>query len=203
MTSRYDQSVTDATFDIIPATVERWSDVAELLGGSGAIGCWCQPWRGTDAEGRARGETRPDTLRRHLADDDPPPGFLAYLDGMAVGWAGVATRATAPRLMRSGTIPAVDDLPVWSIGCFRVRAGLRRRGVSTALLAGVVDAARRAGAPGVEAYPIDPAGRRVEVAAAFVGIASTFDAAGFQRVGVTTAQSAGLPRLIVRLIFDD
>jgi len=73
------------------------------------------------------------------------------------------------------------------------------QGIASALLAGVVEAARAAGAPGVEAYPIDPAGRRVDAGFAFVGIASMFDAAGFRRVQVTEARSAGLPRLLVRL----
>ncbi|MBW3609751.1 MAG: GNAT family N-acetyltransferase, partial [Actinobacteria bacterium] len=104
---------------------------------------------------------------------------VAYLDGEAVGWVGVAVRTDTPRLVNSRTIPSVDDLPVWSIGCFRVRPGFRRRGVARALLKAVVVAARDARAPAVEAYPIDPEGRRVEVGAGFVGIASMFDAAGF------------------------
>ena len=65
-------------------------------------------------------------------------------------------RTETPRLVSSRTIPTIDDLPVWSIGCFRILPGYRRRGVARALLHGVVDAAREAGAPGVEAYPIDP-----------------------------------------------
>ncbi len=105
--------------------------------------------------------------------------------------------------MSSRTIPAVDDLPVWSIGCFRIHPGYRRRGIASALLDGVVEAARRAGAPGVEAYPIDPEGRRMEVGAGFVGMASMFDAAGFRRVLVTEAKSGGLSRLLVRLDFTD
>ncbi len=72
----------------------------------------------------------------------------------------------------------------------------------TALLRGVVEAARAAGAPGVEAYPIDPAGRRVDVGFAYVGLASMFDAVGFRRVLETGARSAGLPRLLVRLDFN-
>lgn len=132
-------------------------------------------------------------------EHDPPPGFVAYLGGEPVGWVGVGVRTETPRLMRSRTIPLVDEQPVWSIGCFRIRPGFRRRGVATALLDAVVDAARAAGAPGVEAYPIDPQGRRVEVGAGFVGIASMFDAAGFRRVLVTDGHSGGLPRHLVRL----
>lgn len=184
---------------IFPATVDRWSDVSELLDASGERGCWCQAWRGRDAIARAADESRPATLRRQMADGPPPPGYLAYLDGVPVGWVGIGVRTETPRLVRSRTIPAIDDLPVWSIGCFRIRPGYRRRGIATALLDGVVDAARRAGAPGVEAYPIDAGGRRVDAGFAYVGLASMFDAAGFHRVLVTDATSARLPRLLVRL----
>ncbi|HSH22380.1 MAG TPA: GNAT family N-acetyltransferase [Candidatus Caenarcaniphilales bacterium] len=188
---------------IVPTTPDRWSDVAALLDGDGEGGCWCQAWRGKDEVARATAESRPQTLRRQMEEADPPPGYIAYLDGVPVGWVGVSVRAKTPRLLRSRTIPAVDDQPVWSIGCFRIRPGYRRRGVATALLAGVVNAARRAGAPGVEAYPIDPERRRVDVGFAFVGIASMFDAAGFRRVQATSAHSAGLTRLLVRLDFDE
>lgn len=188
-----------APLEIVPATVDRWADVTDVLDGSGEQGCWCQAWRGKDATARSDREPRPDTLRRQMGAGSPPPGYNAYLGGVAVGWVGVAIRTDTPRLVNSRTIPAIDDLPVWSVGCFRIRPGYRRRGVAKALLDGVVEAARRAGAPGVEAYPIDPEGRRVEVGAGFVGIASMFDAAGFRRVLVTDAKSGHLPRLLVRL----
>lgn len=184
---------------VLPATLERWDDVASLLGGDGEIGCWCQAWRGLDAKHLSGGRSRPKLLRDQMEKAFPPPGFVAYIGEEPVGWIGVGIRADTPRLLHSRTIPAVDDQPVWSIGCFRIRPGHRRRGIATALLAGVIDAARAAGAPGVEAYPIDPAGRRVEVGAGFVGIASMFDAAGFERRLVTNATSGGLPRLLVRL----
>lgn len=185
--------------EIVPATLDRWTDVEDLLGVSGEAGCWCQAWRGTDAAAKARGETRVDVVRRQAAEDGPAPGFIGYVDGVPVGWVGVGVRTETPRLVSSRTIPAVDDSPVWSIGCFRVRTGFRRQGVARALLDAVVTAAREAGAPGVEAYPIDPGGHRVGVGAAFVGIASMFDAAGFRRVVETDAVSGGLPRILVRL----
>ncbi|HEX2221437.1 MAG TPA: GNAT family N-acetyltransferase [Candidatus Limnocylindria bacterium] len=185
--------------EIVPATADRWADVAQLLDDAGEHGCWCQAWRGTDAKALSGGKSRSQLLREQMEGGPPAPGFVAYLDGEPVGWVGVGVRTETPRLMRSRTIPAIDDLPVWSIGCFRIRPGYRRRGIARALLDGVVEAARRAGAPGVEAYPIDPEGRRVEVGAGFVGIASMFDAAGFRRVLVTDAHSGHLPRLLVRL----
>ncbi len=194
-------AVTADTIEIRPATLDRWDDVRLILDADGETGCWCQSWRGVDAIARASGETRPETLRRQL-QADPPPGYLAYLDGEPVGWVGVSVRTSTPRLVGSRTIPAIDDRPVWASGCFRIRGGYRRRGVAAALLDGVVEAAERAGAPGVEAYPIDPAGRRVDVGFAFVGIASMFDRAGFRRVLETGARSANLPRVLVRLDFE-
>ncbi len=185
--------------EIVPATEDRWSDVSALLDASGEAGCWCQAWRGHDAKALSGGRSRPELLRDQMRGAPPAPGYVAYLDGVPVGWVGVAVRTETPRLRHSRTIPAVDDLPVWSIGCFRIRPGYRRRGIAKALLTGVVDAARAAGAPGVEAYPIDPQGARVEVGAGYVGIASMFDAAGFRRLLITDAKSGGLPRHLVRL----
>jgi GNAT superfamily N-acetyltransferase len=185
--------------EIVPATAARWSDVTQLLVASGEHGCWCQAWRGHDAKARSGGKSRPELLQEQMRGGPPPPGYLAYLDDVPVGWVGVAVRTETPRLVNSRTIPAIDDLPVWSIGCFQIRPGYRRRGIAGALLRGVVEAARAAGAPGVEAYPIDPAGRRVDSGFAYVGIASMFDAAGFRRVLVTDAKSASLPRILVRL----
>lgn len=187
---------------IRPATLDRWDDVRLLLDGDTERGCWCQAWRGLDTKARSGGRSRPELLRQQMAAGPPAPGYLAYIDGEPAGWVGVGVRTDLPRLAASRTIPTIDDLPVWSIGCFRVRPGFRRRGVAKALLDGVVADARRAGAPGVEAYPIDPPpGRRVEVGAAYVGIASMFDAAGFRRVLVTDGHSGRLPRLLVRLDF--
>jgi len=189
----------DATLEIVRATPDRWSDVEELLGVSGEGGCWCQAWRGTDAKSISGGSSRPELLRDQMGGEPPAPGYIAYLGAVPVGWIGVSVRTETPRLMGSRTIPAIDDLPVWSIGCFQISPGYRRRGIAKALLNAVVWAAQAADAPGVEAYPIDPEGQRVEVGAGFVGTASMFDAVGFRRVLVTDGHSGRLPRLLVRL----
>jgi GNAT superfamily N-acetyltransferase len=194
-----------ATTDIrvVPATPERWPDVETMLGGDLDKGCWCQAWRGRDEIARQAGESRPETLRRQVENDFPPPGYLAYIGDEVVGWCGVSVRTRTPRLINSRTIPRIDDKPVWSIGCFLIRVGHRRKGVATALLSAVIEAAREAGAPGVEAYPIDPVGRRANANFAFVGLASMFDRAGFRRVRSTDAHSDGLPRLLVRLDLEE
>lgn len=192
-----------ARIEVVPATPERWDDVAAILGGHGERGCWCQYWRRSSGDYRALG---PGGGRRALHDRLgrwPVPGALAYLDGVPVGWCGIGPRTEMERLARSRTIPTVDDRPVWSIVCFLVRVGYRRRGVARALLDGAVMYARAEGAVGLEAYPIDPAGERVDVAFAYVGTTSMFEAAGFRRVLETASRSAGRPRWLMRLDLEE
>ena len=192
---------TARTIEVVPATLERWADVETILGGNGDVGCWCQAPRGRAVGyGASEPGARREALREQL-EEDPPAGMLAYVDGEVAGWCGFGPRPRLPRLERSRTIPKIDDQPVWSVLCFNIRVGYRRRGVAAALLAGVVDYARRSGAPGVEAYPIDPEGGRVDVGFGYVGVTPMFDKLGFVRVVETTAHSDRRPRILMRLMF--
>jgi GNAT superfamily N-acetyltransferase len=192
---------TDAiAIEVVPATPERWADVVTLLGGNGDKGCWCQAPRGRAVGfGKAAPGSRRHALRTQVEHDDPPPGLLAYVDGEVAGWCGFGPRPELPRLVHSRTIPAIDDQPVWSILCFNIRVGYRRQGVAAALLDGVLELARRSGAPGVEAYPIDPEGGRVNANFGYVGITTMFEKAGFRRVLETSARSDNRPRILMRL----
>jgi GNAT superfamily N-acetyltransferase len=138
------------SLEVRPATC--FADVATVLGPRSpqATVCWCLSHR-LDAKankalvGPARGAYVEELTRRPVA-----PGVLAYEgDGTVVGWAAVAPRAELP-FARSRKIPHVDDLPVWSVWCFRVRPGHRGRGVAHALLDGAVAFAGEHGAPAVE-----------------------------------------------------
>jgi hypothetical protein len=113
--------------EVVPATADRWADVVTLMGGNGDKGCWCQAPRGRAVGyGSSQPGARREALRSQL-EEDPPPGMLAYLDGDIAGWCGFGPRPNLPRLERSRTIPKIDDLAVWSILCFNVRVGYRRR----------------------------------------------------------------------------
>lgn len=193
---------------VVPATPGHWPDIQELFAHTP---CWCQYWRVSASEyGRASKDQlfehwlaeRKNALRGQL-EHPTPPGVIAYLEGQIVGWCGFGVRQELERLVRSRTIPAVDDRPVWSIVCFLVRPGYRQRGVARALLHGAVECAREHGAPALEAYPVDPSGKpdgkRIDPSSAYVGTISMFEKDGFQRVIETSAHSAGLPRWLVRL----
>jgi GNAT superfamily N-acetyltransferase len=184
--------------DIHPATAERWPDLCAMLHPGDGPGCWCLAWRLPSGEFSGAGAAEREARMRALVAGDPAPGLLAYVDGAPVGWCNVGPRAAMGRLVRSRTIPAVDELPVWSVVCFVVRAGYRRRGVAQALLDGAVEYARAHGAPAVEGYPVDPAGERINVSSAYVGTVGMFRRAGFEVVAETSATSARLTRWVMR-----
>jgi GNAT superfamily N-acetyltransferase len=164
-----------------PLTPDRWRAFEDLFGRQGACnGCWCMYWRiGSAYHRRPRGENR--AAFRRLVKRGPPPGLLAFDGDRAVGWCQLTPRGALPWLDRSRLLRRVDDAAVWSISCFYVRRGYRRRGVTAALIAAAVKMARRAKAPALEAYPIDQAAPK-STSNLFTGVASTFSRAGFETV---------------------
>jgi GNAT superfamily N-acetyltransferase len=122
---------------------------------------------------------------------------LAYEGSEVVGWAAVAPRVELP-FARSRKIPHVDDLPVWSVWCIRVRPGHRGKGISHRLLEGAVDYARSQGAPAVEGYPVDNRGAKVDLTTAYVGTRGVFERAGFAKAADTQAMPGGFPRVLMR-----
>ncbi|WP_460708188.1 GNAT family N-acetyltransferase [Myceligenerans halotolerans] len=183
--------------EVRPATV--FEDVRTLVGPKrpDASVCWCLSYRiGSALNAQLRGPARGECVAELMRDG--PLGVLAYDDGEPAGWAAVAPRA-ATSFARSRKIPHLDDLPVWSLWCIRVRPGHRGRGLSHALIAGAVDHARDQGAPAVEAYPVDNRGEKVDLTMAYVGTRRAFEAAGFEHAADTTSVLAGFPRVLMRL----
>jgi GNAT superfamily N-acetyltransferase len=185
--------------EVHPATPDRWPDVLTIFGGPGINHCWCQYWRLTSTDFSRTDFPERESLLRSATEQEPAPGMIAYLDGEPCGWLGFGPRAQMGRLVRSRTIPKLDDTPVWSVFCFLVRVGYRRKGVGRALLDGLIEYAREQGAVSLEAYPVDTGGRRIQGTAAYVGTTGTFEVAGFRRVLETDARSDHLPRWLMRL----
>ncbi len=176
-----------------PLTETLWPAFEDLMSDSGgpAGRCWCMAWRvGPSYRRRSAAENRSDFLAVVAAG--PPPGLLAFSDddddddadddaddGRAVGWCQVTPRSAVPALERPWRVRPVDDVPVWAITCFYIRKGHRRQGVTSALISAAVEFAREAGAPAVEAYPLDGA---VSPSSTSTAYASTFLRAGFREV---------------------
>jgi GNAT superfamily N-acetyltransferase len=187
------------SIEVHPATLKRFDDVRTMVGPKrdDANVCWCLSHRlpakeNRSLEGPARGEYVEALTRRRVA-----PGVLAYDGDEVVGWAAVAPRADI-QFARSTRIPHVDDLPVWSIWCLRVRPGHRGKGISHPLLEGAVEYARSKGAPAVEGYPVDNRGEKVDLTMAYVGTRAVFEAAGFTLASATDSVSGGFPRVLMR-----
>ena len=169
--------------EIRPLSAELWPAFEELFGANGACGgCWCMVWRVQSKEWDARKGSRNKQSMRRLVKAGPPPGVLAIAGGKAVGWCAVAPRSDYVRLETSRAMRPVDDEPVWSVSCFFIARGFRRKGLSVKLLRGAVDLARKHGAKIVEGYPVIPSKDKVPDVFAWTGMLATFEKAGFREV---------------------
>jgi GNAT superfamily N-acetyltransferase len=149
----------------------------DLFGEKGACsGCWCMYWRIGAAYRKRPSELNREDFRK-IVDTGPPPGLLAFDGDQAVGWCQLTPRDDLPRLDRVWRLRRIDEVPVWSISCFYIRIGYRRRGVTSALIDAALKTARKAKAPAVEAYPLDA---DLTPSASGTGFASTFLRAGFK-----------------------
>ena len=185
-----------AALTVKPLTPARWDDLVALFGKNGACGgCWCMFHRQTGPEYEAgKGARNRAALRRRVAAGQVP-GLIGYLDGEPVAWAAVEPRTNYARLMRSRKLLPADQ-PVWSVPCFFVRRGFRKRGLAAQMLRAAAAHATRRGARIVEGYPMDTA-RQTAAAFAYPGVASTFVKCGFTEVARRSA-TRPVMRLAVR-----
>ncbi|GAA1893047.1 GNAT family N-acetyltransferase [Lapillicoccus jejuensis] len=192
------------TWETHPVTPDRFEDFADVINPNRrATHCWCLSHRLRLAEIEELGGDGPDARERaarSLCAREVAPGVVAYRDGTPVGWANVGARTDIPRLVHSTRIPAVDDVPVWSVICVVVRGGWRRQGVAGQVIEGAVAFAAEHGAPAVEAYPVDAEGGRIDTTMAFVGTRAMFERVGFEVVGTTDAVASRRPRLRMRRV---
>jgi GNAT superfamily N-acetyltransferase len=145
-------------------------------------------WRIGSAYRKQAHETNKAEFQRIVAKG-PPPGLIAFDGELAVGWCQLTPREVLPWLDRSWV--RIDVRPVWSISCFYVRIGYRRRGITAALLQAAVKVAEAGGAAALEAYPLD---RSLSPSSTSTGFVSTFKRAGFKVVAHRTP-----PRPVMRL----
>ena len=166
-----------------PLTSKNWHDLEILFGPKGACaGCWCMYWRlRRSVWENQNGEKNRRALQKIVESGDPT-GVLAYDGQKPVGWCAVAPRQDFVVLENSRILKPVDDQPVWSLPCFFVAKKYRRRGVTSQLLQGAVEYARKHGAQIVEGYPQDPKSATMVDVFAWTGFVSAFKKAGFKEV---------------------
>jgi GNAT superfamily N-acetyltransferase len=168
-----------AHLTIRPLTPDLWPALEDLFGKNGACnGCWCMYWRiGAAYKNTPRNQNK--AAFHEIVKHGPPPGLVAFDGDLAVGWCQLTPRDEVPWLDRAWRLKRVDQVPVWSLSCLYVRIGYRRQGVTSALIAAALKAAKRAGAVALEAYPLDAT---KTPSASGTGYASTFARAGFKTV---------------------
>ena len=193
-----------AKVDVRPVTAERWTDMVELFGPSGASsGCWCMWFRVPPKVYSANGNRGNRAAMEQRVANDEVPGLLAYEDGKPVGWVSVAPRLEYERIAGPPERAPASDAAVWSVVCYFIQPGRRGEGIGRALLAAAIDFARSRGAKVLEAYPVDR-DRPISNGDAFTGVRSLFAKAGFSEVGrfdrwaAVPAVSGPEPKRLVR-----
>lgn len=174
---------------IRPLTASRWPDFEKLMGPRGGMGgCWCMWWRLPRKRYETQKGSRNKSAMRRIVKAGPPPGVLAYAGREAVGWCALAPRQDYVALENSRVLAPPDTTdtaqPVWSVVCFYIAKPWRRKGVSTALLRGAAEFARKRGARILEGYPVDPQPGKVAsmLPWAYTGLPQTFQRAGFGEI---------------------
>lgn len=164
---------------IRPLTPDLWPALEDLFGKNGACnGCWCIYWRVGSAYRKNPPEKNKSAFRE-VVKRGPPPGLIAFDGDKAVGWCQLTPRDALSWLDRHWRLKRGDEVPVWSLSCFYVRIGYRKKGVTSALIEAALKAAKRAKAPALEAYPLDA---DKTPSASGTGYATTFKRAGFRVV---------------------
>jgi len=155
-------------------TIDLWPALEELFGNKGACnGCWCMYWRiGSNYHKRSRDLNKKEF--KSIVKKGPPPGLIAFVDNVAVGWCQLTTKSSLPWLEKN--YGHDNDPGIWCISCFYVKNGFRKNGVTSALVEYAVKLAKRSKAKLIEAYPRDSN-------SSFTGYLSTFTNAGFEVAG--------------------
>jgi GNAT superfamily N-acetyltransferase len=165
---------------IHPLSPERWPDLEKLFGPRGACGgCWCMCWRlSSKAFRAASGEANRKAFAK-IVKGGAVPGLLAYDVGEPVGWCAVAPREAYKRLETARTLKPIDDQPVWSVSCFFIGKGHRRKGLTVKLLEAAKKHVKQQGGTLLEGYPVVPKGDAVDTFA-WNGLLGAFEKAGFE-----------------------
>jgi GNAT superfamily N-acetyltransferase len=198
---------------IVPANEASWADLKAIFGTTEQGRCSCQRFKtkGWFWE-QATDEGRRQSFRDQVNCDDPDAtsttGLVAYLnepngEQEPVGWVAVEPRTEYPRILslrRTWTGREGEDKnddSVWSVTCFVVRQGYRKRGITYALAAATIGYAKANGASAVEGYPmITQPGKEVTWGELHVGARQVFEEAGFTQVAHPTPR-----RVVMRVDF--
>lgn len=167
-----------------PVTKDNWNKFVALFGNRGACAnCWCMFYRLKPAEfkdGKLNDINK--NKMKELIWKKKPVGIIAIYQGQAIAWCAFAPREDYLKLENSRVHKRIDDKPVWSVPCFFIHKKFRRKGLSVALLKGVINYARKNKIGIIEAYPTIPTVEKLPDSFVWIGLYKSFDRAGFEIV---------------------
>ena len=122
--------------------------------------CYCVCWCSSNSEGKdfSSPEKRREFAFQYVRDGSLQ-GYLAYNDGIAVGWCNANAKSDCLKCggwrVCMGSVPIEDytSVKIKSIFCFTVAPEMQRKGIATRLLARVCQDAAKDGFDFAEAYP--------------------------------------------------
>ncbi|MCL2446544.1 MAG: GNAT family N-acetyltransferase [Oscillospiraceae bacterium] len=123
--------------------------------------CYCQVYQMSKADGKALKSNiaDPGQLARELAaqqiESGRLKGYLAYVDGMCIGWCNANDRANYPaKPLHDVPFHAPAEKREKAVVCFEIAPEYRGKGVATALLARVCEDAKAEGYAVVVGFPV-------------------------------------------------
>lgn len=165
-----------------PLSKNNWKDFVHLFGPKGACGnCWCMYYRLNKSEfeeGKTNDENK--NAMKELVWKNQPVGLLAFYEDLPIAWCAFAPREDFIKLEKSRVHKRIDNQKVWSVPCTFIAREYRRKGVSVALLKGLIQYAKTAGISIIEAYPTIPTQEKLPDAFAWIGLYKSFERAGFE-----------------------
>src|SRR5579862_8330542 len=112
-------------------TPDSWCEIQQLFGANGACGgCWCMSWRvpkhGKSWE-EAKGARNERSLQK-LVEGGCVHAMMAFAGQELVGWCSFGPRSSFPRLSTVRALQRDWTAETWSVVCFFISRGWRRRG---------------------------------------------------------------------------
>lgn len=160
---------------IKPLTVELTADYFDFFNNRAFTdnspwgGCYCTGWQMTKEEEKAQlfdkmkegfayGDENFIRVLREIATrqiaSKALQGYLAYVDGVSIGWCNANDKASFPAESANGfRLHAPAENREKAVVCFEIAPEYRGKGVATALLKRVVTDAKAEGYAAVEGYP--------------------------------------------------
>ena len=170
-----------------PLTAKDWPVIEALFGERGACaGCWCMWWHlphGGKLWKEMRGPRNKTAFKKRVLGGEVH-GMLAFAGKDPVGWCAFGPRESFARIGNARSLKRAAPPATWSIVCFFIPPGWRRRGVAGALLAAATERAFALGAAQVEGFTVAPpvGGKPMPAAFAWTGVPALFVEAGYRRL---------------------